>query len=253
MKTFKFLSITLMVCMLGLSSCSKDDDGKSEGDLSEASKAFVGLWTAANESYDKYVFLEDGVCQYMKSHFNEIPYRYTWTKGYWTYNDKTTILATTIEQTGQWQVSLSNENSWAGTNANSGAYTAYKKATNFEYLNTYLLDRVYIKWRTEKDTKGGYLEDYLEEIKENLSDEILKDVTYEEMIASYFLNEDENENDFVFEYKFDVSYWNAVHDSYHITMAEGKFTVVNPYSSTKCQLVFTGDITKTFTIDSFIY
>lgn len=253
MKTFKFLSITLMVCMLGLSSCSKDDDGKSEGDLSEASKAFVGLWKCTSQNYDEYVFLEDGVCQYMKSHLNEMPYRPTWTKGYWTYNAETSILATTIEQTGQWQVALSNKNSWAGTNVNSNTYTAFNKATNFEYLNTYILNRIYIKWRTDNDTKGGFLEDYLEEIKENLLDETLKDVSYEEMLADYVLNEDENENDFVFEYKFNVSYRNAVHDSYYITMAEGKFTVVNPYSSTKCQLVFTGDITKTFTIDSFIY
>lgn len=248
MKTFNFLRIVFIASMLcvSLNSCGGDDDEKQE----DASKAFVGLWQSIDQRNDYYIFLEDGICQYIRIHLLEIPYRPTWTKGYWTYNTEISRLATSIEYAGQWEVSLSNNNSWAGTNINSGVYTAYKKAPNAEYLNLYI-DDLYIKWKTENEQEAT-LSEHLEKIKERLLAKTMQGITYEEVRPDYSLREDENENDFVFQYQFSVNYKIAEDNYGRKTMAEGKVTVVNPYSPTKCQLVFTGGISKTFTIHSFI-
>lgn len=239
-----------------LVSCGGDDDGKPneeddtskgsespEDNLPEASKTFVGLWE--NISYRSYyIFLEDGICRYI----GHSVYQSNWEEGYWTFNPETSILATTMSIGGQWLVTISNNDSWAGTNGNSGKNTSYKKATHAEYLEEYL-NNIYIKWKYETEKETANLKTCLNDIGKKLLLDITKDMHIDYSWINVTIEEDENINDYVYKYKIDGNYqteWNG--ETTKLLLAQGKFTVTNPYHSTKCQLTFNGKITNTFVI-----
>lgn len=218
--------IASMLC-LSLNSCGGDDDGKPEDEttnggsntpednLPEASKAFIGYWlNSLHNSYSKhsdYFFREDGTCDYI---FNDG----TGQEGYWTYNPATSILATSIYGS-QWQITLSNNESWAGIIA-SGKAQAFNRASQLQYINEYFK---WHKWKAETGRVYEDIETYLKSLYSN---------------QNLYISIEENENteDFIFKYKINDSYIN------------GTITINNPYHSTKCQLVFSGGLKQTLTI-----
>lgn len=122
---------TLMVAFLslGLYSCSNDDEEKSGGNspednLPEASKSFVGYWRNSQEnlvSSCDFVFFGDGSCsRYASESGGHMD------KGYWTFNDITKILATTVGE-WQWEVTLSNSETWAGISLGSAKTQTFKR------------------------------------------------------------------------------------------------------------------------------
>ena len=141
MRKYYLLSLTFLLSLaLALPSCHKDDttpdepgtktekekdeekekekeeekpaSEKVEDNLPEKARAFVGFWCnrAGNlTTASDFAFFEDGTCQRWSS--NDKTYA---EDGYWTYNEETQILATNVGQ--QWQITLSNSDSWAGLN-----------------------------------------------------------------------------------------------------------------------------------------
>lgn len=255
MKTFKFLEMAFIVSALcfNLVSCGGDDDGKpnEENDTSkgsespkdnipEASKTFVGLWENISHRGSYYIFLEDGICHYIAP--------FDWEEGYWTFNSETSVLATTMKIGGQWQVTISNNDSWAGINGNSGKNTSYDKATHTEYLDNYI-NNSNIKWKSETDGIPHSLYMHLQNIENNLLIEAKKNLNFVRIWPSFIVEEDDNKNDFVYKYKIYANYETVFNGpNEELTLAQGKFTVTNPYHSSKCQLIFTGGITNTFVI-----
>ena len=101
-----------------LVSCNQPDDTYNEGNLPNAARAFVGCWSSNdyNSSSRDFVFFPDGTCWLSNS-----------SEGYWTYNESTMILATTIDGY-QWHVTLSNSEVWTGIDVNKGTVKTFKKS-----------------------------------------------------------------------------------------------------------------------------
>lgn len=81
-----------------------------EDNLPDVARSFIGYWrnTQSLVSNRDFVFYADGTCD------NYWTYGGGYEKsGYWTFNEETNILATTID-TWQWNVTLSNSEAWAG-------------------------------------------------------------------------------------------------------------------------------------------
>lgn len=233
MKTFNSLGMALIMSMfcLSLNSCGGDDDGNPgnettnggsetpEDNLPEASKTFVGYWldsySGTTFRYSNWIFYENGICQQNYYYMGSLSES---TKGYWTYNPKTSLLATTVNA-WQWQITISNNESWAGITPNKHSFSL-NKAANYRYFQDCL---EYHKWETETN-----------KIVENVSS--LLESSYPGYLN---IEEDENTEDFIFKYTFKD--FNRVYDT-------GTITVTNPYHSTKCQLTIKGNIKQTLTI-----
>lgn len=117
-------SALLGMGLLGFSACSDDDPAEGNGtgqsgtspegnlpedeteNLPEALRNFVGFWTKGNASGCLF-FSPDGRC-YSDGGGSGA------SKGFWTYNPETLILATTLGTGTQYQVNLSNAEAWAG-------------------------------------------------------------------------------------------------------------------------------------------
>lgn len=240
MKTFNFLWMALIASMLCLSlnSCGGDDDGKPEDEttnggsstpednLPEASKAFVGYWISSfsdnsHATYSNWIFYVNGTCQQRYYYIGSFS---NYTDGYWTYNPKTSILATTANA-WQWQITLSNYDSWAGITT-SGKSQSYNKASNYKYfyecLSTY-------KWKTDTNEISESLYQFLSSFYPSNNSPYAK------------FEEDENAEDFIFKY----TVIDFIHDR---ILDTGTITVIEPYHSNKCQLIVSGNIKKTLTL-----
>ena len=105
---------------VGFVSCGSDDDDEQvenpEDNLPDSSKSFVGYWRNSQAnlvSSCDFAFFADGTCDRYKSYDG-----YLVDEGYWTFNDLSKVLATTVGE-WQWEVTLSNSETWAGISLGS--------------------------------------------------------------------------------------------------------------------------------------
>lgn len=137
----KLLVLAFVMPVL-FTSCSSSDDGaedtkepeRPEDNLPAGAKAFVGFWSNQTDIGSYFIFFGDGACWMLKreSHYK------IWDAGYWTYDNATKILATTMGN-WQWQVTLSNDVNWAGISLSGNKVQTYKKITDkSKYLRALL-------------------------------------------------------------------------------------------------------------------
>lgn len=140
----------MMVSMLsiGFISCGGDDDEapggneqveSPEDNLPESSKGFVGYWRNSQDNLvtsNDFVFFGDGSCD----RYNTYNGRFL-DGGYWTFNDITKILATTVGE-WQWEVTLSNSETWAGLSLGSAKTQTFKRDDS-RYALAYLRNTVW--------------------------------------------------------------------------------------------------------------
>lgn len=157
-KTFLTKGIAMFVAMTMLIttnmmfvSCSQPDDGNDEevenpeDNLPDAARAFVGYWVS--DSYASgtrvIVFNPDGTC------WTTDPFE----KNYWTYNESTMILATTIKEY-QWLITLSNSEVWTGIDVDYNKARTFHKASDISYIS-YVIRKCWNRWwRDVEDIYG---------------------------------------------------------------------------------------------------
>ena len=141
---FMFSAISMMLVSCDKSSNETDIEESGMG-LSDAAKAFVGYWYTRSYNSSKYfMFFSDGTCWETNgsSVVNE---------GRWSYNETTKILATTLDPYNpyQWQVTLSESESWAGIDFNYNKARSFVKESVPEYREFLL--REYNCWVDPKE------------------------------------------------------------------------------------------------------
>jgi hypothetical protein len=118
------LSVLLCGCFLLLPSCSSDepDSGDNQTDvpednLSDAARNFVGFWEVTENGKTSFSDLElfaDGYCS-------------DGSVGYWAFDETSNILSITLDSGTQWQITLSNGDSWVGLNLNNNRTCTAKR------------------------------------------------------------------------------------------------------------------------------
>lgn len=136
----------LSFCVLSLTSCGDDgsiqqeqennEENELENNLSEKALRFVGCWGAQVSAYGhQFTFFPNGKA-----------IRDSASKGVWTFNEDSDILATTIEN-WQFKITLSTNEAWAGYTLNTGrTVNASKKEDNL-FVRDYLL---ITNWKNEE-------------------------------------------------------------------------------------------------------
>ncbi len=254
-RNFNFmpLLVVLLFAGIGLMSCSSDDDESGteiehpEDNLPNEAKAFVGYWMGSGK-YD-FLFLGDGVCWM----FDEDTRRCMGT-GYWTYDVTTKILATTTGNC-QWQVTLSNGNSWAGLSLDTNKPQTYTKAEKFGFFDMVLNKSTWEETSDSIISFGSYYENI--EIANGLSEKghlwmfETSISAIKKIHAGGFaldIMEDENIDDYVFQYEM-RPYTKYIKGTYYysfVPCGKGTIELKNPTSSTNMTLVFDGTIKGTF-------
>lgn len=157
MKKLKLLSLIMALCSMSLISCGGDDSNDEpvpentttsespESNLPDEAKAFVGDWSS--DLFGSCIFFSDGYAKVDGGN------------GYWTYDVETKILATTLgNRYGlyQWQVTLSNENTWTGIGMwDEESYVFYKKQEASYSIWYYI--RNFLSGSAWKDSNGNQL------------------------------------------------------------------------------------------------
>lgn len=149
----KLLVLAFVMPVL-FTSCSSSDDGaedtkepeRPEDNLPAGAKAFVGFWDNQTYSGSDFIFFGDGACWMLWKRDNG---RYEKSGGSWTYDDATKILATTTGN-WQWQVTLSNDENWAGISLSGNKVQTYKKITDKSRYFRVLLESS--KWAESPDS-----------------------------------------------------------------------------------------------------
>lgn len=249
--------ITVIYFCFNAIACSTNDEIDSnspEDNLPEETKAFLGYWESSN---DNYLFFADGIC--WRIPYNSYnPNNFTPEKGYWTYDNSTKILATTINQ---WQVTLSNPLAWTGISLVNEKVETFEKVTapldyihpiltsssweespdsvlNIEYLE-YRHDYNPPEYRYTSDFEG-YRIGYSINLNSAKYIEILEDNNTEDYIFKYNLRE--------FEYKRSggTDIWTGEWDLFSTEIiGSGTVELKNPKNYSELELVFTGSINKT--------
>lgn len=141
MKKYFFQWLVILMASfvsVNLVSCGDDDENRPqkvenpEDNLPESSRKFIGYWVCSSDAVD-FIFYPNGTC---KSYY----YGFEKSAGYWTFNAGTNILSTTIGS-WQWEVTLSNDESWAGISLGTGKALSYKKddiAYVLYYIQSYI-------------------------------------------------------------------------------------------------------------------
>lgn len=232
MKTFRFLEVIFLmgILCLSFSACGKDEGDdpanqqensnnnltnggeSSENNLSEEEKAFLGGWDCLGYNCPDFFFLEEDVCCAVSNNSSKRK-----EVGNWKYNPETSILATTVFGSWQFEITLKTEQTWAGINfSENRSSQSFSRYTNLQYVKGLFK---YLMWADENDNLllfdeysiggGTFLGSY-----EDLS-----------------IAEDDNLEDFTFKYALDYSQYKS-----------GKLTIENPYNLTNCKLIFEGPL-----------
>ena len=136
-----------------------NNNNNSSSTISNAAKQFVGYWTDNNTISDKtviiydFLFAPDGTCQYgefINTNNGSGYYKFYPTNRYWTYNEQTNLLATTMNSF-QWDVTIVTPNEWAGI-----LKLSEPKATSFVRMPTYKTAKFALggKWATKSNRNG---------------------------------------------------------------------------------------------------
>lgn len=146
-----FAVFLLSLCVLNFTSCSddesiqqeqeqeKNEENESENNLSEKAQKFVGCWSAQVSAYGhRFTFFPNGKA-----------IRDSSSKGVWTFDEDSNILATTIEN-WQFKITLSTNEAWAGYTLNTGRTVNASKQTDNLFIEDYLL---MTNWKNEE---GNY-------------------------------------------------------------------------------------------------
>ncbi|MCD8235053.1 MAG: hypothetical protein LUD00_00035 [Prevotellaceae bacterium] len=262
---FMLLLVFLLLAGTGFVSCSSDDDESGteiehpEDNLPNEAKAFVGYWSTSENAPD-FVFFGDGVCWRLDE------YAKCQEKGYWTYDATTKILATTTSG-WQWQVTLSNRDSWAGLSLNKSKTMSYNKKTRmYDYLNmileeastweemsdsTICLGEKSLGWYANRHPSQQGRVWYFTSTISTIRNLIRNLYSEDNCLGLYIMEEDENEADNVLRYKIypcgSYRYYGTYTYYYsNVPKGEGTIELKNPTSSTNQILVFDGIIKGTF-------
>lgn len=258
-RNFMPLLVVLLFAGIGLMSCSSDDDESGteiehpEDNLPNEAKAFVGYWmNGGNGSRDyDFVFFGDGACWMLDGDNME-----RLDKGYWTYDATTKILATTTGN-WQWQVTLSNKDSWAGLSLDTNKpQTYYKKTETFDCLNMILnkstwkeifggtigFNHHYNTYNIGRPTKGRVWR-FNSSISNIHEIDILQ-----KGLALEIVKENEDRVDGVLQYEIFrcKSCIKGIYYYSNVPCGKGTIELKNPTSSTNMTLVFDGTIKGTF-------
>ena len=188
------VSLAILSVMMACEKGSGSGD-EPELDLSPEEAMFLGYWinnaSSSSKYYPNIYMSKDGRCYISGERGYE--------EGYWSYDSETKVLATSV---GTWQfnVTLSNEDAWAGTYIyKDQVYNqSFKKASDFETFK--LLARE------------------IEPCKSAL------------VVVSF--EEDENKNDNVFNY--------SIESSSMVQTITGKVSMKNSTNLSKTEFTFTG-------------
>lgn len=224
-------------CIVACSSDSNDDIQTPENNLPEASKAFVGYWEDNSSTIKAvdFLFYADGTGK-MWNDYNSVL-----TEGYWTFNETTSILATTMNS-WQFEVTLSNADAWAGISLGSATSKNYSRGSNFEAIKLILK---YSSWKADSQTLN---------IFKYLSGTIVPDIPDKYMNATecgYILSmyEDDITDDFRIKYKLSLysKYYNKDNSyrDYWEDKGYGTITIENPYMPSKTKIILTGSLDGT--------
>ena len=128
----------------------------AEDNLPEKTRAFVGAWKATKShsgDHSAIIFFSDGTCVLNETYYSYSGGIYNFGSektGYWTYDENTRILATTVGY--QWSITLSNSSNWTGLLLTGD----YAENTSFEKNDAILLHRsklIYKTWECTKNVK----------------------------------------------------------------------------------------------------
>ncbi len=252
MKVFKYFAFLMLLgcAPMALTSCGGDDDepdktvGVEDSNLPEGAEQFVGLWlNQGGRGYDFFFFQDGTATAYDRGTL------YVESTGKWSFNKETSILATTIGG-WQWQVTLVDDEDWAGIAFDSGVTQSFSKATTLDEIKAILESK---HWEsTDKSEREITTDEGFTSSIVNAGNKLVK---YEIPISGDILTqENTNVNDgyhryiniksdinsFSFEYSIDAYNGWYVIDTSLLNKGTGKMTIKNPYNPKKTRLVCTG-------------
>ena len=141
----------MMLVCTSFVSCGGSDDDEDSGKKSEVSNPqYVGAWaTDLSSNSTAFIFYTDGKCKKIRYYTSYGPqYNAEVKYGYWSYDDKTSILATTADN-DQWTITLSNNTSWAGINISNGKTQSFNKT---------MYPELFLKGLAWSDGKGNTID-----------------------------------------------------------------------------------------------
>lgn len=169
-KTYRFIGMVLVAVLICIcfAACGGDDDSEDEestkNNLSTAANKFIGYWhitgTGPMQYIDGVAFFPDGKCFATKPTVSDWSITEEDTEpSSWTYNDKTGVLATSIIMeyryrgvvevvSFQWQITLSDDNNWAGVTLGDGYACSAQRGTKGLYTEAAVFTYT---WVSEKD------------------------------------------------------------------------------------------------------
>lgn len=246
------LALFIFVCMGGLISCNNNDNNVFEPDEEESEEPvvddelapFVGYWEPNySDLYGDLFLYDDGTCR--ATHPVDGSYVYL---GEWTFDAKTNFFSNSATNK-TFLLTLHNENTIIGVDISNEKTVTYKKETIDGYELTPL---VYGDW---KNADGQLLScnqnnairgDRVPELPQNTSA-----FKYDE-VNIYFTAQDKNTYSYDYEIRWKGKKYygspdNKWYDVYFDTKYKGKLTIENPYSPSKCKLIFTGVLEGAYT------
>ena len=215
-KGTKVLTVVLLTTLgMQFVSCSKSDDDSNqlENNLPDAAQAFVGYWTTTGyNGTSGFVFFPNGTC--WKTYYAGCS-----AEGFWTYNESTMILATTIEDY-QWQITLSNSESWAGIYIAPNKAVSFSRSSDVEYRS--LLFTEYSTW-SDKENKV--------KLTYNSKNQIW--ISYDNNTLSFATKE----------MKDDFTYVGSLYSPYG--GMQQTIAIKNPYDPSKVSIKLSGEVNAT--------
>jgi hypothetical protein len=231
------LSVLMCGCFLLLPSCSSDepDSGDNQTDspednLPDAARKFVGFWEVTENGKSSFSDLElfaDGYCRSGSG------------VGYWAFDETSNILSITLGSGTQWQITLSNGESWVGLNLNNNkTCTANRHSILYD-----IYDHIFGKWISNSMEMD--LEDYGHVSFVNPPFE----VSSTRELHMTFSDEVETDDGCTGNYYVWYEYIYYGKGTFREYVASGTFTYVNANYYKSRKFIFTGDLEGTFTYD----
>jgi hypothetical protein len=233
------LSVLMCGCFLLLPSCSSDepDSGDNQTDvpednLSDAARNFVGFWEVTENGKTSFSDLELFADGYCSSGYNV---------GYWALDETSNILSITLDSGTQWQITLSNSDSWVGLNLNNNRTCTAKRHSLLSDFDNHVDGKwlsdsteITLNWRVTF-VKPPFKLDY----RKNRSGNYYME----------FSNLTETDNGVMGNYCVWYYYDDGIKSSHCDTDVSGTFTYVNANYYKSRKFIFTGSLEGTFTYD----
>lgn len=233
--------VLLLGCAITLSACGSDDDESSdqaslENNLPEASRAFIGYWRTTSNYGNPIIFFTDGTGLMLTGDY-EKDKGYS---GYWTYDATTKVLATTMAS-WQFNVTLSNDNAWAGVTLNTGNAVAYERGDSLMYMKSIICES---SWETDTIGCGisytSYWQGHNPSGNEIYGTLITSSNTYICLSDGDFSAGKYTCKYTLTSYSYSYNKRTGKYTEKTRNAGEGTITIENPFTPSKMKLVFTG-------------